>query len=74
MCVYIYTFLLCQRGEGFSFDEDSNRDIPTEAAIEEEEDRLRDLQSAQKNMFLIIFQVHFIHFLKIHCFIIHRCY
>ena len=38
-------------------DDDAERDIPTEGAIEKEEDRLKEMQSAQKHLFLVIFQV-----------------
>lgn len=46
-----------QRIEGFSMgDNEADNEMPTEAAIEKEEDRLKVMQSAQKNLYLIIFQ------------------
>jgi len=37
--------------------EEDDQEIPTEEQIEKEEDRLEELQKAQKNLFLVIFQV-----------------
>lgn len=38
-------------------DDDEDNEVPTEADIEKDEDQLKDFQSAQKNLFLVIFQV-----------------
>ena len=50
-----------QKKNGYDDDDEYRQDVPTEAAIESEEDKLKELQSSQKNLFLIIFQV------KINC-------
>jgi len=36
---------------------DENRVVPTKESIDREEEKLEELQQAQKNLFLIIFQV-----------------
>jgi len=38
---------------------DEGRSAPTKESIEHEEEKLEDAQQAQKNLFLIIFQVSF---------------
>ena len=45
--------------EGYALidDDDDSADVPTEEMIEKEEDKLDEIQKAQKNLFLIIFQV-----------------
>jgi len=44
-----------QRRDDFSVDDD--RTVPTKEGIEREEEKLEEVQQAQKNLFLIIFQV-----------------
>jgi nuclear cap-binding protein subunit 1 len=44
-----------KRREGYQLGDD-DRDVPTEEAIEKEEDRLEEMLDAQKNLYLVIFQ------------------
>lgn len=48
-----------QRKDGFDADDENaeNGDVPSEDAITGKEEQLDELQSNQKNLFLIIFQV-----------------
>jgi len=51
-----FNHLFCiQRRDDFSIDDDQA--VPTKEGIEREEEKLEEVQQAQKNLFLIIFQV-----------------
>jgi len=51
----LFSVCLPQRRDDFSVDE--TRAVPTKEGIEREEETLEEIQQAQKNLFLIIFQV-----------------
>jgi len=55
--LFHFLLYLClqQRRDDFSVDDD--RAVPTKEGIEREEEKLEEVQQAQKNLFLIIFQV-----------------
>lgn len=48
---------LCSQQRRDDFPDDDDRVVPTKEGIEREEEKLEELQQAQKNLFLIIFQV-----------------